>query len=257
MNAHTHATGLLGVPADQVMRLPKDGDAEGWAKFNERIADQFYANARPAAADAYEFNGVDLSNPIDKAFIEDFRGTAFENGVSQKQMDGFMKWFGEANERINAQIIEQTKTERAANQAALDQAWGEKAQVYKTEIPNVVAKLAEKAGLFDPQNGETAEKVLQALNIEGDAMADNPTLMRLLAVVADMTAEPEVLPGTARTIPSGQGAMTPAQAKEALDAFMANKDKTEPFYNPAHQGHAVAKAEWQRLINAMHPSSGG
>lgn len=233
---------LVGVDPQFLVRLPRDGNAEETAALYNRLG-------RPEAPDKYEFNGIELKNEGDKAFVEGFRQHAFDRGLTQAQMDGVLGYLGGSMAQLDAAYEKQAGEYRAATEAELRTQWGGKYDVYRAEVPATVEKLAAKAGY----SGDEAKAIYEKLNADG--VTDNPAFMRLMAVVADMTAESGALPGG-----GGENTQTANlsvdQASQALDAFYLDKEKAAAVHDTRHPGHKAAKDEWQRLVAAKAGATG-
>ncbi len=127
----------LGIPREQLVRLPKDAnDKEGWAAFNTRIG-------VPAKAEEYDFSAVKFADgsDLDDEFVNTMRATLHENGVPKtaapEVVKGIVKWM---------EGVEQSET--AAKQAAvaagrdeLARSWGGNAEANKFIAQQAVAKL--------------------------------------------------------------------------------------------------------------------
>jgi hypothetical protein len=226
-----------GVPAEQLLRMPREDDADGWGQLYGRLG-------RPEAADKYDLAAFNTKNEGDKAFVEGFRGKAFELGYTQRQMAGMLDYLNTSLATVDQQLEAQAKAYRDAGEAELRKAWGQKYDTYKNEIPGVVEKLTAKACL----SAEEAKGVYEKLNADG--LTDNPIFMRMLGAMADLMAEPGAAPGGAGGSQS-TGALTPADAKSQMAAFNSNPAKQAALYNTSDPGHRAAKEEWQKLIEAM------
>ncbi|WP_303829387.1 hypothetical protein [Asticcacaulis taihuensis] len=220
----------FGVPADQILRLPpKDATPEAMSEFYGRLG-------RPETPEAYAFNGIDLKNEGDKAFAEGFRADAHRLGFTQTQMDGIMSYLGSSITTVDQQIEAQLKAHREATAVELKTAWGEKYDIYQNEIPAVFERLAAKAGM-------DKDAALKAFNEGG--FADNAAVMKVLAVMADMTAEGGPLPGQGRAEIAGE--MSYEQALIAKKAFSEDAAKQAALHNAADPKHVEAIAERNRL----------
>lgn len=81
IKAHREAQKLIGVPQDQLLRLPKDkSDEAGWKQVYQRLG-------APAEASKYDFTSLKGADgkPASQAFTDTIRATAFARGLSQDQ----------------------------------------------------------------------------------------------------------------------------------------------------------------------------
>lgn len=98
--------------ADKIV-IPKEGDAEGWAK-------AFDALGRPKDASAYDFKPVQLPEGMqyDTGLEDKFRPVAHNLGLTQKQAQGMRDWFAaNQGEAFTASTVEQQQAREAATNA--------------------------------------------------------------------------------------------------------------------------------------------
>ena len=245
--SYQHLQSAAGWPADQIVRLPKADDAKG-------LSDLYGRLGRPETPEAYAFNGIDLKNEGDKAFVEGFRADAHAAGMTQSQMDVMMGYLGKSMATVDADIERQIAAQREAATAELRTTWGDKYDILRNDIPASVEWLGVKAGLIDPKSPDAAtqrDNLVKALNVGGEA--DNPTLMRLFGVFADLRAEGGSLPGQGKAVQ--QGSMTVAEAQAAKTAFLAKAENVDALHDAFHANHKLAIAERDRL-NAIISQGG-
>lgn len=116
IEAYKNLESYHGVPADQLMKIPKDGSAESWGEVWERIG-------RPQASDQYEM-AIPEGMAVNEELFNQARQTAFENGVTAtaftKMMDLYNQSVLDGNnafEQSEAESLEQQK-------ADLKREWG-------------------------------------------------------------------------------------------------------------------------------------
>lgn len=234
--SYQHLQSAAGWPADQIIRMPKADDAEGMGQLYNRLG-------RPETPDAYSLEGLDTMSEGDQAFINGFREKAHAAGITQAGMSAMMAHLSEALGTVDQQIEQQTVAAREAATAELKKAWGDKYDVMRSEIPETLKWLGEKAGLIKADDAEGLAGLVKALNVGGEA--DNPQLMQLFGALADLRAEGGALPGTGKAVVAGD--MTVAQAQEAKQAFLANSEMQDALHDATHAKHALAIAERDRL----------
>lgn len=137
--AHLAAEKYIGIPPEQLLRLPKDAaDAEGWKAVYSKLG-------VPADAAAYEFEGLKFADgaDVDDAFKTFVRDNAHRLNIPKdaaKALAGeFVKYLDTADKRET----EQSQAALAAEHQKLDTDWG------KNKDANLfVAKAAaEKLGI--------------------------------------------------------------------------------------------------------------
>lgn len=137
--AYREAEKFIGVSPDQIVRLPKAGDANAQKALWQRLG-------MPAEATGYDFAGVKFADGTDPeaSFIEQFRGAAHAHGLSAdaaKGMAGAM-----------VKYLDGVKTGESADEAAKLQAerdalqrnWGANMDANKFIASQAVARLGLK-----------------------------------------------------------------------------------------------------------------
>lgn len=152
--AHRAATKLIGAPADQVLRLPKDATDPTYQSVYERIA----AMAMPGA-DGYKFDGIAFKDgaPLsadDTKFVSDL---AAKFKLPAPVARGIASELAARADAFEASDVERNNLGRQANDTALTSAWGSEASQKKfaaSQAADALAALGLKvpdgAGM-DPQ----------------------------------------------------------------------------------------------------------
>lgn len=149
-SAWKEAEKLIGVPADQVVRLPSDANAPEWGGVYNRLG-------RPDTADGYDFKDLKFSDgtEIGEDFIKAISPLAHKVGVSKAGMreltDGIIKFLDSSE---SAEAAESAAT-LEAQKAALDKNWG------TNKAANLlVAQAAIRALGWDPAMVSALESVV-------------------------------------------------------------------------------------------------
>jgi hypothetical protein len=138
--AHRAAEAKLGVPADQLVRLPKDSaDVEGrkalWTKLG-----------RPSEAKDYELGAVPN---VDVAFQEFFAPAAHELGLTKEQAQGVARLLAEKTGAITAEETAAYETQTQVEKDEVLKNWGQHASANAL----VVQKAFDKLGFSPEQIG--------------------------------------------------------------------------------------------------------
>lgn len=219
--AHIQAEKLIGVPADQMVRLPKDaadeaGTALMWSKLG-----------KPSAASGYDLSGVKFKDgtALDASFVEFFQAEAHKLHLPQAQAQGMAAAFVshleasttvDANEQAGKLAME--KTELAKN-------WGP-----NYEANMFVAKQAAKALGVSPE----AVSVLENLNGMGYAK-----VMEMFRGIGVKIGEDRYVNSPA----GGAGAMTRDQAVAQKQTLMRDRGWVDSYLN----GDAAKQREMTAL----------
>ena len=83
--SYVHAVRKMGVPADQLMRVPQNADDPAWN-------DVYNSMGRPESADQYTFD-----ERYAEANLDDFKNIAHNLGLSQNQAEKILDMYSQAN----------------------------------------------------------------------------------------------------------------------------------------------------------------
>lgn len=110
----------FGVPADQLLRLPKDTtDEAGWSAVRQRLG-------APKEAKEYDFSGVKYADggDLDQSFTDAMRGVLHKAGTPKEAapevLKTVVKWLGDADSAESAAKTARLQTEMRE----LDAEWG-------------------------------------------------------------------------------------------------------------------------------------
>lgn len=214
----------LGVPADQLVRLPTKP---------EEFAEVYRKLGAPETAEGYQIGLPDKATDADKALAAKFGQFMFEKGPFPPDMVKAAVDFINGETLAGMEAEETAATERrAAGEALLKKELG---AAYDPEM-KAVGKL-----LNDHGGPELAEE----LNLSKHG--DNPRLMLVLQKVADKLAEPGGVDGNGRG-DGGKGGMTQAQAKAARLNLESDPVKGVALMDNSHSMHKSVLEERSRLL---------
>lgn len=149
--AHREAEGKLGIPADQIIRLPKDAsDEAGWNALWGKLG-------KPAEAKDYDLSAVKdaAGNPIDAALAGFFRGTAHKLNLSKENAAALASEIQKFNDGKAVSAKAETDAKIVSAKADLAKNWGANAEANK-----FVAQQAAKALGVDPETVAALENQL-------------------------------------------------------------------------------------------------
>jgi hypothetical protein len=215
---------LLGVPADQIIRMPKDDNADAWNAVYDRLG-------RPKDAKDYGL-------PVPEGDKGEFAATAaswfHEAGLNGKQARAVAtKW----NEFVAAQTkahTEATQARDADQLKALKSEWGPQFDA----AMGLVDKAAATFGI--PAEGVAALK---------DKLGPAVTAKILHSIGSKLGVEGEFVGGEGNRGSNNFGAMTPEQAQAEIRA----KRNDAAFSRRFAAGDAEARAEMKKLHKLAYP----
>ena len=118
--AHFEAQRFVGVPTDQLLRLPKDpNDAAGWQGVYERLG-------KPKDTKEYDFSQVKFSDggELDPAFVDFLRETAGKSNLSKAAATELAKSLAGWAEKSDQASATDAQAAIAAERTALQREWG-------------------------------------------------------------------------------------------------------------------------------------
>ena len=144
--AHRAAESKLGVPADQLVRLPKGtDDVEGqnalWAKLG-----------RPEAADGYALKEVP---GVDDAFVDLFSPLAHKAGLTKQQAQDITRELAEITSTNSTADVEAAKANAQVEQKEVTDNWGQHA----SSNALVVEKAFDKLGFTTAEIGALTQAI--------------------------------------------------------------------------------------------------
>ena len=208
-----HLEKLMGVPHDQILKLPKaDAAPTDWDPVYERLG-------RPKTPDDYKLEGPN------EEYNKNVAKIMHESGLSLKQAQAVSKGL-EAN--VTAAITAETEADRmaaVADQAALTKEWG---AAYEKNV-QIARAAAHTLGI----DGDT----IDALQ---DVMGLKATMQLLHNLGSKIGEDPFVAASGGGAF---NGAMTPAQAQGRIAALKGDKEFVKKFL----AGDSGAKKEMHEL----------
>lgn len=220
------ANARLGVPADQLLRVPQKPDAKDeWGAFFGKLG-------RPEKADGYKLE-MKGATDADKEMLGRFQAHMHEHGAGLPQDLQAAVSFLEAE---TARSAEAQATERANRQAevqrGLKSEWGSAYDGRMKEIGEFLNKVG----------GEDLAKELAATG-----MGDHPKLIRAIGEIVDRIREPGS-PGGKPGDAAQASTMTPDQATAARRALEGDPTKGAALFDNAHPMHKSVREERDRLL---------
>lgn len=161
-----------GVPADQLIKLPKPDDAEGWNGVYNRLG-------RPESPDKYGFDDIKLPEgaQLDKEFVGYFDQAFHKVGLTKAQRDAAVVAYAEYEQKWAQEQETKLAQEKTIQIDALKKDWGDK---FDERV--ALAKRAFKAFVPD---GVDKEEVASAL----EASLGTAIVAKMFANLADRLGE--------------------------------------------------------------------
>ena len=230
IKSHREAEKLLGHPAKDVIRLPKDGNDPAWRSVWDRLG-------VPGEAKGYDFSDVKFSDdsPLDAKFSEFLQTTFHTNNVPKSAAAGVARDVVKYLEGLGANGDSDAAAQLAIEKDGLKKEWS-----FNYNQNMIVASNAARALGVDEETIETLQ------NIKGVGYAK---VMEMFRSIGEKIGEDRFVKG-----PSGgrSGPMTVAQATEQLDSLKADKVWIEKF----NSGDTEAKKQFNQLTELIASGQG-
>ena len=226
-DSYYNAQKMIGVPKDQLLRLPTSDKPEDWAPVYDRLG-------RPAKPDDYKLKVPEGFPPAEKAYAESVMAAAHGAGLSQKQFETMTGWL---YERAGASIAAQRASAEGTRAERIDSLKTEWGQAFENKVAQSRAALghyAEAAGLGD--------ELKKAMDETG--AGNHPVFIKLFNHLSRNLHEDGHLTGKAF---GDTGLSSPVEAQQQINALRGDANFMKQYHNankrdPAHID-AVAKME--------------
>lgn len=218
--AHRAAEKLIGAPANELLRMPKDAaDAEGWQRFNDRIG-------VPKEAKEYDFSGVKFKDgsDLDAPFIEAITPALQKAHVAKGDAAEVIKAVVQFMDQAEGSTVAEQDAALQAERQALSMKWGANAP---TNL--LIAKQTVNALGVTPEQVAALEKVVGYSKV-----------MDMMHTIGVRIGEDKFVTNNA---PGGNGALSADQATAAL----AEKQADSGWVAKLMAGDAATLKEFDQL----------
>jgi hypothetical protein len=217
---YAHAQKFQG----QAVRIPgEDATPEDLAKFYSKLG-------RPEAADGYEVTLPDIKGGWDDGLVEDFKKVAHETGMTPKQVQDVLNFYGPS---INAAIEGAERNHEQEQQAGIQALKDKYGAAYGQKVANANATL----GKFG------TEGLIESLEKAG--FLNHPDFVEMLAGAYEGFREDVGITGHV------EGIITPEAAMEEREKIMG--DLKGPYWDENHPNHKETILKVQKLFQIIHP----
>lgn len=218
---------LMGAPQDQLLRLPKEDDTEGWQEVFNRLG-------RPKEPDGYQLERAEGA-PEDENFEQFMKHTAHELGLTPEQLNGLVQRLDGQVKEHQASQQQQREYDAAEVDRQLRAEWGAAAD----EKFNRVDQIADSLGFTEEQ--------LAGLR---DAMGPVEA-MKFVDSLGEKMGEDQLVDGGQGGRGKSQlGSLPPDAAKQEIEQLRRDPN----FAKRVQDGDADAKRRWDQLHEWAYPS---
>ncbi len=224
-----HLEKMVGAPADSVLRIPQEGDADGWKAVYEKLG-------APHDVKDYNLPGVG-DDPASQAYANHMRDVFKNAGLSTKQVETVLNANNEFNEQYSQQQSTEYDQEIQAAEQTLKKEWG--------NGYNVQLVTAQQAA----QNLGFTEGMLNGL----EQAVGYAETMKFMAELGSRLGEDSFVGGSGETPGAIGASSTPAQAQAAWETFKSDPANVAALTDKRNPGHAAAMARKNEIFAIMHP----
>lgn len=223
-----NAEKLIGAPADELVRVPKDAGMDAF----KQVASKFGV---PESADKYELPTID-GVPTDEGYMNHMKNVFHEMGLPAE----VAKQLAAKNNEYVQQVMEQQSQDYEAATAAaekeLQREWGNGYQRQMDLAQNAAKQLG-----FD---GKAIDALESTMGYDG--------VMKFMADLGAKLGEDNFVSGEMES-KGFHGQMTPAEAKQAYASMVSDPEQMKALRDKAHPNHKTILEKKSNLFKIMHP----
>jgi hypothetical protein len=142
VKAHAEAERLIGAPANEIVRWPKDSNDPNWANIRARLG-------VPTDAKEYDFSTIKTpaGADLDPEYVERIRTTAAALQLPKDQALALAKTIYEHEYNAQAKTTADRNAKIAAEDVALKTTWGPNYEANKLAATNIAKSMLVKSGM--------------------------------------------------------------------------------------------------------------
>ncbi len=224
---YLNAQKLIGVPPEQILRLPTTDDPEAWKTVWQRLG-------RPDSPDKYEGLADPQGATVDPRFKQAFLQQAHDAGLSARQAKSLFDWYN--SEAAGAVQSRQQAAEQRVTQSV---------QTLKTEWGTAFDQKLSEARAALQHYGDN--DLVAFLDESGHG--NDPRVLRAFAKLGAQLREDGLI-GAA----TSRGLHSPTEAIQQINALKGDAAFTKAYTDSKHPGHADAVTRMRTLYEQAYPS---
>jgi len=220
-----HAQSMVG--KDKLIVPDENATEEQWA-------DTYNKLGRPESHDKYEFQ-LGEGGQVNESMVNGFKEAAYKSGLSQRQANDLMAWYGENSTAAATSINKQSEEQINNGIASLREEWG---SAFDAKVKFARAG----AGYYEEQI-----PALKSL-LDVPEVGSHPGMLKLMAMVGERVTEGKIEDGGDVT----HFGVTPQDAQAKINKIIGNYDESKnPYYNKDHADHERIVEEVQKLTKIV------
>ncbi|GIK50352.1 MAG: hypothetical protein BroJett013_30490 [Alphaproteobacteria bacterium] len=226
-----HQEKLIGVPKEQLLRLPAD-------RAPDKLGDVFAQLGKPKDIAGYDVK-PNAEIGLDGPALENFLKVGHEKAhLLDWQVKALISdWYEPMMKQLGEQAEGDKQKSYEEGEAKIKEMFGD---AYEERVGRINALLAEHG------DGDLDEYLLQT------GRGNDPRFAKFLDKIAQLVAEPGKLPGEQGRDTTFGGRLTPAEAQNKLIEF--ERVNHDALINRSHADHAHLVKEREKLIAQAYPA---
>jgi hypothetical protein len=232
VKAHREAEKLIGIPAEQLLRSPKDAnDAENLGRIYDKLG-------VPKDAKDYDFSTVKSANGevLDAETTEFVRGLATKLHLSKDGATELAKALDGLGTGAETQELAEYNAKLTSEKEQLNKDWGQYAAQNKIAAQNAFAKVVSALGLTKEQSDTAMAAMEKSLGFG--------TVLKIFNAFGTKLGEDTF-------VNNQQGQQGQVMTKESAKAKLDMNMKDEAWVKKYESGDVLATAEFQNLTRMM------
>lgn len=175
--------------------------------------------------------------PLDDEFIAGLQEDCWEVGIAQQQYDKLFKKYVGRQEAAASRIM-------GDHQAAVKAATDELTKEWGSARPE---KMKAVHGAINSIWGKDAETMLQTPSPSGGVLGNDPSFLRVLAQIGELTMEHGLQAGAQRRV-----GLTASEAQSEIDRLKGDAAFMKQWMTKSDPGHGAASAKMDTLFSQAH-----
>ena len=215
--SYINAQKLVG--ADKIPLPSKHATPEEWRAVQMKLG-------LPEKKEDYKVEAPKDSS-LGTEFVPQLAAKAHEIGILPQHLQALVGWMSDANKTALDSLKKNQEIQLKEGIEGLQKEWGSAYQEKLSDAQKALSHFADKETIA---------------HLDKTGLSNDIQLVKLFSKVAEILKEDGIVKGNG----TGSGGMTPAAAREARNAIMA--DFNHPYYQKDHPNHKAALAEVTRLF---------
>lgn len=220
---------MMGAPADQLLRLPRSDDPEGFRQAMGRLG-------RPAEAKDYAIDPEGVEG-FDPGFADAARSAFLDADLAKPQAEKLVSWWNTRNAEMVKQAADNYKLSVETGEKDLKKEWG---NGYEKQF-SIAEKAVKDLGF--------TEEMIDALDLR---IGYAPTI-RFLNGLGRKLGEDSFVSGKSGSF--NPESMTPIEARQVWADMLQDPNMVKAMTDSMHPGHKAALEKKSKIFKVIYPDN--